>query len=85
MNQMSHFDEKLVGTPFVFARQNDECTILKRQNDTLCRFGTKFSCETVDLESSTFYFQGREKVTQPSILQIYHRVVRNDVRWEGEE
>ena len=26
-----------------------------------------------DLQSSTFYFQGKEKVTQPSILQTYIR------------
>jgi hypothetical protein len=26
-----------------------------------------------DLQSSTFYFQGKEKVTQPSLLQTYIR------------
>lgn len=29
-------------------------------------------CETVELDSSTFYFQGETPVTQPSIIQCYY-------------
>lgn len=31
----------------------------------------RIQCETVELESSTFYFQGETQVTQPSIIQCY--------------
>jgi hypothetical protein len=44
------------------------------QNDN-CSIKEEYRCKTVDLESFTFYFGGREMVTQPSVLQIYHRVV----------
>jgi hypothetical protein len=32
-----------------------------------------WDCETHELESSTFYFQGTEQVTQPSIIKSYSR------------
>ncbi len=31
----------------------------------------RYQCETLELESSTFYFQGETQVTQPSIAQCY--------------
>jgi hypothetical protein len=32
-----------------------------------------WECETLELQSSTFYFQGKKKVTQPSILKTFLR------------
>jgi hypothetical protein len=35
---------------------------------------TSWHCETQELQSSTFFFQGRERVTQPSIIQTFELV-----------
>ncbi|KAG7354214.1 hypothetical protein IV203_003570 [Nitzschia inconspicua] len=47
-----------------------------------CITDDSWHCETQDLQSSTFYFRGTEKVTQPSILQI---LCRRRVAASGEQ
>jgi hypothetical protein len=42
-----------------------------------------WKCETLDLQSSTFYFQGKEKVTQPSILKTFIRIEKQEEENDG--
>lgn len=48
-----------------------------RYRDTRIILGSGVTCKTIELRSSTFFFQGRTAVTQPSILQCYIRQSRD--------
>ena len=58
---------------------HDECTSTTRQQAGAIDAGgptndhraKRWSCETRELEASTFFFRGTTKVTQPSIIQIF--------------
>ena len=43
---------------------------------TDCKKEKRWICQTQELEASTFFFRGTTKVTQPSIIQIFYRAIR---------
>lgn len=50
----------------------------ERYRDVALDLPNGWGCETVDLSSSTFFFQGDTPVTQPSILQCFFRAIQSD-------
>ena len=70
---------------FLLPARYKECT--KPQAGTIATTGTtdfktkRWICETQELDASTFFFRGTTKVTQPSIIQIFYRAIREAAKY----